>query len=122
MNNNKKHFILVFLLLIFLVGNIYKNINLTSDITIIKNNTENSNNDEFSSLKESDYWIGIPFIHIDDNWTDAIAAGYCSGDGSYLTPFLLEKMLFWCIMTIIVLFFFNFLRYFKSINYTFYIS
>ena len=32
-------------------------------------------------------------IHIDNNWTDALAAGICTGAGTYLNPYLLEDLI-----------------------------
>ncbi len=44
------------------------------------------------SLKKSGYW-NLPFIHVNNNWT-YIAGNYswCSGDGSWDNPYLIENI------------------------------
>jgi hypothetical protein len=42
--------------------------------------------------KNSDSWDNFSFIHIKGNWSDAVNLGWCSGEGSWDNPFLIENM------------------------------
>jgi parallel beta-helix repeat protein len=42
--------------------------------------------------KTSGYWFNFSFIHIDGNWTTAASYDWCSGNGSWGNPYIIENM------------------------------
>ncbi|MBN1214774.1 MAG: right-handed parallel beta-helix repeat-containing protein [Candidatus Lokiarchaeota archaeon] len=71
------------ILVLFSINNFYiKQTNENKDIII----------DDTTNLKNSGYW-NLPYIHINnDNWSNAVSQGWCSGDGSVDTPYTIENV------------------------------
>lgn len=89
---NKKLLFLSMLFAFLLLGSIgYNSIsdgNRCNDNLSEKNKEINQN----IMLKSSSYWDNLSFIHIQGNWTNAVAKGWAKGDGSWGNPYVLENL------------------------------
>lgn len=89
---NKKIAILYSMLLVVVSSSILTTFNLTES----ENNTPDL--DEAIPIevdfipKVSKSWDYFSFIYIKDNWSDTATKEWCSGDGSYNNPYIIENM------------------------------
>ena len=93
MNNQFKHKIAILATLIgifMLMGFM----NLGTNTNII-NGFANSviNDDTLDDIGKSDYWLDLPSIHIDGNWSYTVGNySWCSGSGVWNDPYLIENV------------------------------
>ncbi len=90
-NKSKLRLTLIIIGIVFTLSTI-SNFNIINDHGENDRTTEIRDERNFKSLKSSGYW-NLDFIHVDYNWTfTSIDYDWCSGDGSWGNPFLIENV------------------------------
>jgi parallel beta-helix repeat protein len=96
-----KNFIIGLSILFVALVIISENITINSSSDLMSDNIDNDMNfgdhkdflNDLKNLKTSGYWSNFTYIHITDlNWSTAAGYEWCTGDGSYGNPYVIENM------------------------------
>ena len=92
MKLKKKTRILIVLGLFFLVLSIFNNNNrINNNAVIAEVDLGEGDNVNLTNPKSSVFWT-LDFIHIDGNWSVTFYEDWCSGDGSWGNPYIIENV------------------------------
>ena len=92
MKNNKKKVLglltlVIICLLLTISNNSFNGVQINNERSV-----ETRNEIILKSPKKSGSWNNFSFIHIDGNWSTAAGYEWCSGDGSWGNPYIIENM------------------------------
>ena len=91
MRKNSKIKIMIIVLGVLFALSTISSFNISDDPEINDKGIEIRDEMNLKSPKKSGYWT-LDFIHIDDNWTDALLEDWCNGDGSWGNPYVIENV------------------------------
>ncbi len=91
MKSEKKIKVIILVLGMIIAVSTISNYNFSNDQETIIDNIEIQDKTNLKIPKKSGVYTES-FIHIDDNWTGAIGKGWFSGDGSLVTPYVIENV------------------------------
>jgi len=89
--NSKVKLMIVVLGVIFALSSI-SSFNINDDPEVADCKLEIRGEVNLETLKTSDWWNNFTFIHIDGNWSTAAGYEWCSGDGSWNNPYVIENI------------------------------
>ncbi|MFX1569698.1 MAG: nitrous oxide reductase family maturation protein NosD [Promethearchaeota archaeon] len=87
-SKNKIEIVLILFGMILVVSNI----RFFDDSNEWNNHTKVNTFFERNSLKNAGFWNNLSFIYIDDNWSAVASYDWCTGDGSFANPYVLENI------------------------------
>jgi len=89
-----KNRIIIGIVLISFIALSNAEVYILEDMSTNQGSKEINVNDDIDNtqLQPSDSWSNFSFIHIKDNWSTAAGYDWCSGDGSWSNPYILENI------------------------------
>jgi hypothetical protein len=68
------------------------NLNISDDQGINDDNVEIREDTNLKIPTTSGWWNNFTFIHINGNWSTAVGYEWCTGDGSWGNPYIIENI------------------------------